>query len=174
MAYRVIRPARPRLDLDLIRTFVVVLEMRSFTGAAERIGRAQSTVSTQIKLLEERLGATLFHRGRRSVLPTMEGQSFSVYGRELLELEDKAVNSVRLPQITGSVRLGTQDDFAIRRLPNILAQFRRIFPAVSVEVACGLGRHILQQLRKGEFDVALIRQSAEIPSGEQLCDKSVE
>ncbi|WP_457825696.1 helix-turn-helix domain-containing protein, partial [Staphylococcus aureus] len=64
----------PPFDFDLLRTFVAVVENASFTRAAERVGRTQSTVSLQIKKLEEGLGRRVFEREGRDLLLTPDGE----------------------------------------------------------------------------------------------------
>ena len=159
---------RPLLDFDLLRTFVAVVEARSFTDAADRVGRTQSTVSSQVRRLEDSLGATLVVRGKRSITPTNEGTKLLDYARDLLELESRAVASVRRPLISGSVRLGTQDDFATRRLPALLSQFARRYPEVEVGAFCGLGVHLMRQLEKGDLDLVLVRQPKGPKGGQTL------
>ncbi len=159
---------RPLLDFDLLRTFVAVVEARSFTDAANRVGRTQSTVSSQVRRLEDSLGATLVVRGKRSITPTNEGTKLLDYAKDLLELESRAVASVRRPLISGSVRLGTQDDFATRRLPALLSQFARRYPEVEVGTFCGLGIHLMRQLEKGDLDLVLTRQPKGPKSGQML------
>jgi len=73
------------LDLDLLRTFVVVAEARSFTRAGQRVGRSQSAVSLQIRRLEEALGVSLFTRDPRRVVLTAEGEALLPQARALME-----------------------------------------------------------------------------------------
>ena len=70
---RRMRSART-LDLDLLRCFVTIAETGSFTRAGERLGRTQSTVSLQVKRLEEQIGRTVFARTSRSLSLTPEGE----------------------------------------------------------------------------------------------------
>ena len=73
------------LDIDALRTFVAVAEHRNFTRAADVVSRTQSTVSVQIKNLEERLGFALFERTKRSVALTERGDKLLAYLNELVE-----------------------------------------------------------------------------------------
>ena len=74
------------LELDLLRIFITVADNRSFTRAAERIGLNQSTVSLQIKKLEDGLGRRVFDRAGRDIKLTPDGEILLEYAREMLLL----------------------------------------------------------------------------------------
>lgn len=160
--------SKPALDLDLLRTLVVIVECRSFTGAATVLGRAQSTLSLQMQKLEGLLKTKLLVRTGGHVSPTPDGQILLGYAQELLEIAERAVVHTTSRDVVGKVRLGTQEDFAIRRLPNILARFTASHPQIEIEVVCGLGKHILRDLNQGLFDIALLRSIGGIGRGERL------
>ena len=110
------------LDIDLLRTFVAVVETGSFSNAAPRIGRSQSAVSMQMQRLEQAVGKQLLIRGPKAVTPNAAGSDFLVHARRLLKLSDEAWASVTRPEESGSVRLGVPDDYAAFLLPPALAQ----------------------------------------------------
>ena len=105
------------LDPDLLRAFVAVAEHRSFTRAAPALHRTQSAASTQIKRLEDRLGAPLFHRTTSHVELTPAGERLMGYARQMLALNDEAVGRVRLHTVEGVVRLGVMDDYGSIVIP---------------------------------------------------------
>ena len=157
-----IGPSMPRpltnLDLDLVRTFVIIASVGNFTRAAETLRRQQSTISLQIQRLEDALGQKLLDRNPRSVRLTSEGETFLAYARRLLDLNDEVVARVNEPHMQGVVRLGTPEDFATRHLPGVLARFAQAYPAVALEVTCDLTLNLLERFRKGAFDLALIKR----------------
>jgi len=150
--------ATATLDLDLLRAFVTVAEAASFTRAAERLGRTQSTISLQIKRLETALGAPVFERGARPVRVSGEGEMLLGYAREMLRLNDEVVARMREPELTGRVRLGTPEDFATSHLPDVLSEFGAAFPGVALEVTCDLTLNLLDRFAAGEFDLVLIKR----------------
>src|SRR5262245_50941816 len=75
------------LDLDLLRSFVSVVDTGGFTRAGERVHRTQSTVSQQIKRLEDSLGYPLLHRNGKQAVPTEQGERLVSYARRMLALE---------------------------------------------------------------------------------------
>ena len=78
------------LDLELLRSFVSVADTGGFTRAGERVHKTQSTVSQQIKRLEDTLGYPLPHRNGKQATPTEEGERLLSYARRILSLEQEA------------------------------------------------------------------------------------
>ena len=118
------------LDLELLRSFVSVVDAGGFTRAGERVHRTQSTVSQQIKRLEEDVGQPLLNRNGKEVTPTEAGERLLSYARRLLALAEEARDVLARPGNEGAVRLGIPEDFAAYRLAKLLASSRaRIRPA---------------------------------------------
>lgn len=153
---------RLNLDLDLLRSFIAVADTENFTRAAERIGRQQSTVSLQIKRLEEMVGGRLLVRSPHSVALTPRGLNFLAEARRLIDLNDAIVARARAPDLHGVVRLGTPEDFATRHLPQVLERFAQVYPGIALEVTCDLTLNLLQRFRLGAFDLALIKREQTI------------
>ncbi|GAB0118235.1 LysR substrate-binding domain-containing protein [Acidisoma sp. 7E03] len=164
-----IRPAS--LDPDLLRSFVLIAEERSFTRAAQVVGRTQSAVSMQMQRLEGTLGQQLFHRGRGgSVELTRHGQFLLERAREMLALNDDIWRTFHEPSVSGSVRLGTPDDYALRFLPRVLMRFSEVHPSVEVEVVCAPSNELVPRVQAGALDLALVSEgeSARAMEGEPL------
>lgn len=155
----------PPFDFDLLRTFIAVVDNASFTRAAERVGRTQSTVSLQIRKLEESLGRRVFERDGRDFLLTPDGEILVTYARQLLHLADEARSRIQEPDVEGIVRLGTPEDFATVYLPDILAQFARAHPRVSLEVNCTFSFSLLDGFSRGEYDLVLVKREPQGPAG---------
>ena len=153
------------LDLNLVRTFATIANLGSFTRAAETLRRQQSTISIQVKRLEDQVGRRLIDRNPRTVKLTLEGETFLAYARKLLDLNDEVVARVNEPALRGTVRLGTPEDFATRHLPSVLARFAQAYPAVALEVSCDLTLNLLDRFRKGAFDLALIKRERATETG---------
>ena len=117
------------LDLELLRSFVSVVDSGGFTRAGERVHRTQSTVSQQIKRLEDDVGQPLLNRNGKDVTPTEAGERLLSYARRLLALAEEARDVVARPESEGAVRLGVPEDFAAYRLAKLLAAFSRSHPA---------------------------------------------
>lgn len=146
------------LDIDLLRTFVVIATEGNFTRAAERLMRQQSTVSLQLKRLEYALGHRLIDRTPRSVELTAEGEAVLPHAQRILDLNDEVVAMTHEPQMQGLVRLGTPEHFATHRLPDILARFVQAYPSVELEVTCDLTLNLLRDFRHKNFEIILIKR----------------
>ena len=158
---------QPGLDLDLLRTFVEVADLRSFTGAGERLGRVQSAVSMQIRRLEDITQSRLFARTPQSVALTAEGERLLVFARRILSLSDEALAALRDDLPRGPIRFGTTD-IAYPFLPRILARFAAAHPQVSMEVMSDRSWKLLSALEKGKLDIALVTQDCGRKGGRVL------
>ena len=147
------------LDLDLVRTFVTIARLGRFTRAATRLGRQQSTISLQITRLESALDARLLERSPQSLRLTEAGERFLAHAERLLAVNDAAVAELQEPVMAGTVRLGTPEDFATTRLPDVLARFTRAYPAVALEVTCDLTLNLLEGFDAGSFDLVLAKRA---------------
>ncbi len=147
------------IDPDLLRAFTYIAEEGSFTRAAERVGRTQSAVSMQVQRLEALLGQKVLLRGKGGqVQLTAQGQYLLDRARELLALNDEIWSSFRSPQVHGAVRLGSPDDYAFRYLPPVLKRFADSHPAVEVDVLCLPSSELVERVKCGDLDLALISE----------------
>jgi DNA-binding transcriptional LysR family regulator len=147
------------LDLELLRSFVSVVEAGGFTRASERVHRTQSTVSQQIKRLEEDVGQVLLHRDGKDVRPTEAGERLLSYARRLLALAEEARDVLREPD-GGAVRLGIPEDFAAYRLAKLLGAFSRSHPNLRLDVRADQSKNLARDLERGELDLALYKREA--------------
>lgn len=148
------------LDLELLRSFVSVVDTGGFTRAGQRVHRTQSTVSQQIKRLEESLGYPLLHRHGKQATPTEQGERLVSYARRLLALEQEARDVVARPGGEGVVRIGLPEDFAAYRLTELLSDFARSRPGLRLDVRCGVSVNARRALERGELDIALFKRDA--------------
>ena len=147
------------IDTDLLRCFVTIAECRSFTRAAAALFRTQSTISTQMRRLEELTGQTLLQRSPQEVLLTRAGEDFLGYARRIVALHDEALDVVAAQAVAGPVRLAVMDDYATVVLPEALARFVRSHPGVELEVTTGFTRDLMSRLGE-EFDLVLATQKS--------------
>ena len=156
------------LDPDLLRAFVAVAEHRSFTRAATALHRTQSAASTQIKRLEDRLGAPLFHRTTSHVELTPAGERLLGYARQMLALNDEAVGRVRLHTVEGVVRLGVMDDYGSIVIPPILARFASGHPQIEIRMETGLTSTMVDRIGR-DFDLVIAMHAKGHREGTLLC-----
>ncbi|MCX2862555.1 LysR substrate-binding domain-containing protein [Paucibacter sp. PLA-PC-4] len=149
------------LDLELLHTLVCVVDERSFTRAGERVHRTQSTVSQQIRKLEERLGHALLLRDRSGsqVTPTEQGELLATYARRLLALAQEAEEALGSPDSPLlSLRIGVPEDFDARRMSGLLSGFVARQPGLRLETISGMSSELQRRLAGGELDIALVKR----------------
>lgn len=152
----------PTLDLDQLKTFVAIAESGSFTRAADAVHKTQSAVSMQMRRLEERIGKPIFMRDGRLSKLTEDGERLLGYARRMVRLSDETIAAFDETELTGTVRLGTPDDYADRFLPEILARFARSNPRVEVSVVCEPSMTLMQMARTADIDLAIITDCGEM------------
>lgn len=148
------------LDLELLRTLVCVVDEGSFTRAAGRVHRTQSTVSQQVRKLEQMVGKTLLLRDRtgNQVAATEEGELMLTYARKLLAMADEAESVLSAPRGAQVIRLGVPEDFDVSRLTALLAGFAASHPDIRLETGSGMSTDLKAKLVAGELDLALIKR----------------
>ena len=161
---------RANLDMDALRSFVLGVELGSFSKAADRVGRSASAVSEQMTRLEAQAGKQLLRKQGRGLVPTDAGETMLGYARRLLELNDEAVSIVRGAELEGWVRLGLPQDFAERWLPEVLGRFARQHPRVRVEVRAERSSDLIERVEAGRLDLALTWGVPEGPHTERLME----
>ncbi|NMD07582.1 MAG: LysR family transcriptional regulator, partial [Phyllobacteriaceae bacterium] len=146
----------PNLDIDQLKTFLAIADTGSFTRAAEEVNKTQSAVSMQMKRLEESVGRSLFVRDGRGSRFSRDGERFVEQARKLVAMNDEIVATFTKPELTGSVRFGTPDDYADLFLPEVLGRFARSHPQVTVDVECLPSANLMEKIKEGDIDIALV------------------
>lgn len=124
--------------LELLRTFVRVCEVSSFTLAAESLGLPRSTVSEQVRALERLLGTQLFNRTTRRVQATQDGALLYERSKDLLSGMDEIEGLFRADdaELAGRLRVDLPTMMARRVIIPALPQFLQRFPRLEVELSC--------------------------------------
>jgi len=144
------------LDIDLLRTFVVIAHAGSLNSAAPRIGRTQAAVSMQIKRLEEIIGQPLLNRGGRGVTLTQEGDRLLAHAQEILSRHDEAITDLTGQGLSGVIRFGCPDEYASSFLSNLIGDFVNDHPNVLIEVVCASTPRLHERLNKHAIELALV------------------
>ena len=148
------------LDLDQLQTFVAIADTGSFTRAADEVHRTQSAVSMQMRRLEERIGKALFEKDGRTNRLTDHGEKLLAYARRMIRLNRETMAAFDDTSLEGQIRIGTPDDYADRFLPEIMARFARSNPRVEMSVVCEPTANLVELLKRGQLDIALVTHSA--------------
>lgn len=144
------------LDMDVLRSFLVGIDLGSFAKAASRLGRSPSAISLQLRKLEDQVGQQLVQKHGRGLVLTEAGEMMLGYARRLLDLNDAAVSALGSPALTGSVRIGLPQDFAETWLPETLGRFAHLHPGVRIDAHVDRNAILRPCLEAGELDLALL------------------
>lgn len=134
--------------------FASVVEKGSFTRAAEALGLTKSTISQQLRKLEDDLDVQLLNRSTRSLHLTDEGARLYGAGRSMLEIANHAFSDVssRHEEPVGRIRLTAPHNLGVTFLDQCIVEFRRMYPGVDFDVA--LDDSIVAMIEEG-FDLAI-------------------
>ncbi|MCF2526523.1 LysR family transcriptional regulator [Yinghuangia soli] len=154
------------MELRQLMYFVAVAEERNFTRAADRVHVSQPGVSAQIRQLERELGEELFDRSGRTVRLTEAGEAVLPYARAALAAVDGARRAV--DELTGLLRghvaVGMVTSHNVD-LPALLAEFHAAHPAVEITLGEADSDALLDGLRSGRYDAAIVSVGAGSPAG---------
>jgi DNA-binding transcriptional LysR family regulator len=141
-------------DLAALQIFKTVAEEGGITKAAAKLHRVQSNVTTRVKQLEAKLGASLFLRQNRKLVLSSEGKTLLAYADQLLRLSSEAQAAVRGSAPRGTLRLGTLESTAASRLPPILSRYHLAYPQVGIELVTGTTGSLIAKVLNYEVEAA--------------------
>lgn len=145
------------MDLKNIKTFLRVVELGSISRAAEEMNYAQSTVTSQIQLLEKELGFPLFDRIGKRISITAPGQEFLGYANEIVHIMQKVdamVGNTR--EIHGVLRVGVLESLMFTTILDVVPDFKRRFPMVEVQLKMSQAADMLVQLKQNQLDMVYL------------------
>ncbi|QRM53324.1 LysR family transcriptional regulator [Sinorhizobium sp. BG8] len=145
-------------NLDQLAAFVSVVELGTFTAAAEKAGLTQPAVSLQVKLLEQRLGVRLIERVGRRAQASPAGIELLVHARRILD-ECAAAEEAMAPYrdgTAGRVRIGSGGTASIHLLPRAISAARKRMPGLEVTVTIGNTDDVLRHLEANRLDIAVV------------------
>jgi DNA-binding transcriptional LysR family regulator len=152
------------LELNDLRIFVAVADTGSISRAAAQLNYVQSNVSARIKLMEERLGVSLFNRMSRGVTLSVSGKMLHDYAVRILALTREAELMLMEKEIpSGRFTIGAMETTAAVRLPGILAEYHRTFPEVDLHIVTGTTEELVNGVLKYSLDAAFVAGEVEHP-----------
>ena len=143
------------LPIDLLRSFVTVIDLGGYTRAAEVLRRTQPAISLQMRRLEELLERELITFEGRELRLTENGEALAIYARQLLRLNDEAVSKLAGRRPAGPLRIGLPTDFAVAFLQEAISDFARRNPLAVLEIICDLSSRIRELLHRNDLDIAV-------------------
>jgi DNA-binding transcriptional LysR family regulator len=152
-------------DPLLLKTFVAVAETLSFTNAGQLLGLSQPTVSQHIRRLEVEAGRGLVLRDTREVRLTDNGDAMLGFARTILAAHDHASSYFTGSAMRGRLRFGSADDLALTQLPQILRDFRQLYPHINLELTVNQSAVLARRLAAGQLDLVFVRQAPDAHDG---------
>ncbi|MFX3640500.1 MAG: LysR family transcriptional regulator [Candidatus Pristimantibacillus sp.] len=145
------------LEGRFILAFIALLEEKSFSRAADRLGYVQSTVTTHIQQLERISGQKLFHRYSRGIELTEAGKVFTKYAYQYVHLSQALKESMNeLDQPSGTIRIRTQESFFLTRMLPFVQEYTRNSPSVNLRIEQGSHQDILKGVLDYELDFGIV------------------
>lgn len=146
------------MDFDQLEIFLEVARLASFSRAAEKRYRTQPAISSQIRALEEEVGARLLDRSGGRVSLTASGKLFFKYAEETLEHRKTILREIaeteRVPR--GEIVVGANEGTCLHILPEVFAQFKRDYPGVSVSIKRADYARILESILENAVDFGVV------------------
>jgi DNA-binding transcriptional LysR family regulator len=147
------------MDTRQLVAFCAVVERKSFSQAAERLGVTQPAVSLQIRALEKRLGLQLLDRSGRRVEPTEAGVRLYRGAQRLLALEEQLVEEVAGEAdgaLSGRFELGASTGPGGTVLPRLLGEFQAEHPGIAVRLSVSDTQSVVEQVARREVELGVV------------------
>jgi DNA-binding transcriptional LysR family regulator len=146
------------MDFDQLQTFLEVARHASFSRAAEKRFRTQPAISSQIRAVEDEVGAKLFDRSGGKVCLTAAGKAFQKYAEEALEARNAMLNSLaemeHVPR--GAITVGANEGTCLHILPEVFAEFKQRYPDVSVNIKRADYANVLESVTDNSVDFGVV------------------
>ncbi|OQX16567.1 MAG: LysR family transcriptional regulator [Desulfobulbaceae bacterium A2] len=149
------------MDIRKLEVFCRVVELKSFTRAADTVLLSQPTVSEHIRSLEEEIGQRLVDRLGREALPTQAGRILYRYGQKMLQLRQEALQAMESHsgRLTGRLHLGAGTIPGTYLLPELLGRFRSEHPGIKATLRIAGSQLIAQEVLAGELELGVVGAS---------------
>lgn len=145
------------MELRNVKTFIKVAELDSFSNAGRSLGYAQSTVTLQMKQLEEEMGVPLFERKGRKIRLSQKGYEFLVYANELVKCEAEAIQSIsHEDKPAGELQIGILESLSVSEYTNMFKEYMKAYPQVILIVKIATTLELMEMLEKGMLDIIIL------------------
>ncbi|HEX4488526.1 MAG TPA: LysR family transcriptional regulator [Terriglobales bacterium] len=146
------------MDFDQLETFLEVARLSSFSRAAEKRFRTQPAISSQIRSLEEEVGAKLLDRSGGKVSITAPGKLFQKFAEETIQARKAAISAIaeteRIPR--GEIVVGANEGTCLHILPEVFAEFKQQYPDVAVNISRADYAKILESVIDNSVDFGVL------------------
>jgi DNA-binding transcriptional LysR family regulator len=143
------------IPTELLRTLIAVVDLRSFTKAAQQLGVTQPAVSAQLKRLQLLLGSEILDKSAPGVTLTSLGELVLSYARRMLSINDQILDLAAPQHRVQTIRIAVPGDIMAPFIPSTLATFRQQWPGVRFAVKSAPFDAMLRELRAGDLDILI-------------------
>jgi len=164
------------LDFKSIETFLWVVKLGSFRGAAQRLNTTQPAISQRIALLEREMGVKLLNRDHRVASPTPSGRQMMVYAEKLIGLRSEMMAEIgERTAMRGVLRLGVAETIVHTWLPRLIKSVNTTYPNLSLEIEVDITPNLSARLLAQEIELAFVlgQLSGQSVRNRVLCDYPV-
>ena len=145
------------MDTSYFYTFKEVVKWGSYTKTGEELGYAQSSVTAQIRKLEQYYQVKLFERVGQKMCLTQSGEELFYYVQAILDLLEEAKEKVSQEvQMRGTLRIGTVESLAAYYITNAIKVFKTENPDLRIQLESGLCPNLKQGILEGQYDLAIL------------------
>ncbi|MDI6891733.1 MAG: selenium metabolism-associated LysR family transcriptional regulator [Actinomycetota bacterium] len=146
------------MNLSYFKTFLTVVEKKSFSGAAKALNLSQPAISFQIQTIEKEYGEILLDRSGSKIVPTEAGKIFSYFAKEILRANDMLGESLDEFRgiVRGRLKIGASTIPGEYVLPRLLGKFKQKFPEVQPTLEISDTKEIIEKLGAHEIDIGFV------------------
>ncbi len=146
------------MDLHKLKVLCKVIELKSFTRAAQALFLSQPTISEHVRALEEECGQPLLNRLGREIRPTEAGQILASYGSKIIRLEQEAVQALEQysGRLAGHLQIGAGTIPGAYILPQEIARFKQQFPDITINLRITGSKTIAKEILAGDLELGII------------------
>lgn len=151
------------MDFDQLHTFLEIVRLKSFSKASQTCFRTQPAISAQVRQLEQELHAGLFERFGSRISLTTAGKIFAEYAAQMLDLRRRAQDAIAELETNprGELVIAANEATCIYLLPGVFSEYRRLFPAVQLQVDRNYGSRVVQAVMDNSADFGLTQLPVE-------------
>lgn len=163
----------PTLDLELIKTFLAVLDAKGFKSAADRLNKTPAAISLQIKRLEDIVGKRVLERSNQGISLTSAGEVLKDKGQQLMSLNYELLGDLRENELSGHLSFGAPSDYTPTLLKKLLPIFQSEFPSITPTIFLEPSRSLRPRVNAGTLDVAIVAREPDEDKGSALWAEEV-
>lgn len=144
------------MEFRILRTFVRVASLQSFSKAAAELGYTQAAITIQIQQLEKELHVRLFERFGKTISLTQQGEVLLQYAHHLLQISDEAEQALQQQQLQGHVHIGTIESLCAASFPCLLQQYHMLYPHVKICIDISSPEALLKKMNQNNLDIVYL------------------